>query len=159
LHRLIVELEDRGLHREAFRWPPRGWAEEVLYTELIFDVVRGAVDEELYYDLGEVATGTALSACEEGQTPCNYAKAALFSRLAASLAFTGQLDSAEEYLEVALRAFEELECSINANELGEYLDILFPFCWSDESVKTVMNYLTFVIFSTAASAYRDIDDE
>jgi len=175
LRKLIVDLEDRGLHREAFMVAvagarsgspsllsyvaPRGWAEEVLYAELAFDLAKGTVDEGVYFDLGEVAMGAALSACEAGTAPCRYAKAALFSRLAASLAFVGQLDVAEEYLEIALRAFEELESGFNANELGEYLNILFPFGWSDGSVKTVMNYLAFVVFSVATSVYRNIDDE
>jgi len=175
LRKLIVELEDRGFHREAFMVAvagarsgspgllayvtPRGWAEEVLYVELLFDLMRGSIDEGAYFDLEELAVGAALSACEAGPTPCRYAKAALFSRLAASLAFMGQMDGAEEYLEAALKAFEELEFGFNAGGLSEYLDILFPFGWSDKSVKTVMDYLTFVVFSTAASVYRYIDDE
>jgi len=177
LRRLIVELEDRGLHREAFMVAiagarsgspglltyitPRGWAEEVLYVELLFDLARGSIDEETHFDLEELATGAALSACEAGLVQCRYAKAALFSRLAASLAFMGQMDGAEEHLEVALKAFEELENGLSAsvNELSEYLGILFPFGWGDKEVKTVMNYLTFVVFSTAASVYRSVSDE
>jgi len=175
LRKLIVDLEDRGFHREAFMVAiagarsgspgllayvtPRGWAEEALYVELLFDLMRGSIDEGAYFDLEELATSAAMGACEAGPTPCRYAKAALFSRLAASLAFMGQLDVAEEYLEAALKAFEELEFGFNAGGLGEYLDILFPFGWSDKSVKAVMDYLTFVVFSTAASVYRNIDDE
>jgi len=173
LRKLIVELEDRGLHREAFviaiagarsgspsllaHVTPRGWAEEVLYTEVVADVMKGAIDKEVFVDLEEYATIAALDACSAGPAPCRYAKASLYSRLAGYLASKGEVEGAEEYIEMALKAFEEL--GFDARELGGYLDLLYPLGWGEASAKTVMDYLTLIVFSVAANIYRAKSDD
>jgi len=175
LKKLIMDFEAQGLHREAFLLAvsgaksgtlgllaltePRSWAEEVIYVEVLSNYTKGAIDSDLHVDLGMLALGAIMYACRAGRTACRYAKAALLPRIAVSLVFEHQFDLAEEYLETALEAFEQLQQEFNVVELADYLDLLFPIGWDNDSVETVKKYLTLLVYSSAASVYRFISSE
>jgi len=175
LRELVAGLESAGLHREALLVAasaaksgdlrllelvgPRGWAESVLYVEVLADFAKGALNDELHFGLAELAAGAVEEACATGFAPCRYAKASLYSRLASSMAFEGHLDLAEAYMEGAMEAYEELYGRFGAGELREYIDLLFPLGWSEANAKAVLDYLTLLVYSNAVSVYRYTSSE
>jgi len=175
LRELVARLESAGLHKEAFLVAvsaaksgelrflglvsPRDWAESLLYVETLANFARSAVADELHFDLAELAIGAIEEACATGFVPCRYAKASLYSRLATSMAFEHHFDLAEAYMEKAMEAYEELYSRFNASELSAYMNLLFPLGWSEVNARTVLDYLTLLVYSSASSVYRYISSE
>jgi len=175
LRKFVLKLEENGRHREAFLIAiacavggspeildlvrPRSWAEEVLYVEELSSFVMTAVDGEVRYSLSSLALRAIEGACRAGSTPCRYAKAALLPKVAVSLLYDRHYDLAEEYIETALKAFEELQQQFNVEEMREYLDLTFPLGWDEGKARTIVDHLATLIYPIAASVYRGISSE
>jgi len=175
LRGLVVKLEEEGYHREAFLVAvvcavggrpeilelvkPRSWAEELLYAKAAFSILGVPVDDEVRNSLVDLALRAIRSACSAGPTPCRYAKAVLLPKVAVSLVHERNFDLAEEYIEKALKALEELQRKFDAGEMKEYLDFEFPFGWSEDNVRAVVGGAAVAVYSAAPAVYRVTSSE